>query len=162
MFAAPFSIPSSRPSRSFPPRNDSLIYPISVSLVKKQIPEVRVVIPNGCEGSKKDLSLRFETRISPGVYPELCRRGRNDREARSSWLKSVSSNPASYQPLAENFAPAAKTFTDSKQNVENYPPSSFQSNGAKGRLDSRVEVSTLAERRIEAPTVSSAVAIPAM
>src|SRR6266511_1849055 len=37
MFAAPFSLPSSRPSRSFPPRNDSLIYPISVSLVKKQV-----------------------------------------------------------------------------------------------------------------------------
>src|SRR6266542_1659322 len=37
MFAAPFSLPSSRPSRSFPPRNDSLIYPISVSLLKKQV-----------------------------------------------------------------------------------------------------------------------------
>src|SRR6266508_2755581 len=37
MFATPFSLPSPRPSRSFPPRNDSLIYPISVSLVKKQV-----------------------------------------------------------------------------------------------------------------------------
>jgi hypothetical protein len=45
------------------------------------MPGERVVIPNGCEGSKIDFSLPFETRISPGVYPEYCRRGRNDREA---------------------------------------------------------------------------------
>src|SRR6266496_3416212 len=37
MSAAPFSLPSSRPCRSFPSRNESLIYPIFVSLVKKQV-----------------------------------------------------------------------------------------------------------------------------
>src|SRR6266496_6110231 len=40
MSAAPFSLPSSRPCRSFPSRNESLIYPIFVSLVKKQVKEL--------------------------------------------------------------------------------------------------------------------------
>src|SRR6266511_3713515 len=40
MSAAPFSLPSSRPCRSFPSRNESLIYPIFVSLVKKQVNEM--------------------------------------------------------------------------------------------------------------------------
>src|SRR6266545_4574647 len=41
MSAAPFSLPSSRPCRSFPSRNESLIYPIFVSLVKKQVKATR-------------------------------------------------------------------------------------------------------------------------
>ena len=52
-----------------------------------------------------------------------------------------------------------RTLTFRTQSVEKYSSSSFVFNGAKARLDSRVEISTLAERRIEAPTVSSAVAI---
>ena len=55
-----------------------------------------------------------------------------------------------------------RTLTFRTQSVEKYRSSSFASDGAKARRDSRVETSTLAERRIEAPTVSSAVAISAL
>src|SRR5262245_26588277 len=68
----------------------------------------RLVIPNGCEGSKKDLSLRFETRISPGACPELGRRARNDTEAkRQDILRVMTLVTGSVYPPLLAASPAA-------------------------------------------------------
>src|SRR6266498_183601 len=104
MFAAPFSLPSSRPSRSFPPRNDSLIYPISVSLVKKQV--------NGYHGlnpSYDPSAPILQYFITPTLQSlSLCDIGRKFQSRRKILWQLLSVNPlkiCSAQNLSPSSAP---------------------------------------------------------